>query len=217
MTTATVRTPATLQEPIAERGRACRFAAGEVVFHEGEPTNGCYIVVSGQLKVYAASEHGREMVFGILEPGELVGELSLDGSPRSASVRAVTEVECLLYKNSVIRELMRLRPEFADYVVAKLINRARHCTRQTRSIALEDVPERVVGLLEASAISRDGVRHIPSVLTQQEIADRIGASREMVHRVIGNLVRSGYIEKDAKHRMRLCTRDLTDPVRQHRW
>lgn len=180
-----------------------------MLFHEGDATNGCYIVVSGQLKVYAASAHGREMVFGILESGELVGELSLDGSPRSASVRAVTEVECLLFRNSAIRELMRLRPEFGDYVVAKLISRARHCTRQTRSIALEDVPERVVGLLEASAVDRDGVRHIPNVLTQQEIADRIGASREMVHRVIGNLVRSGYLEKDARHRMRL-TRHKTE-------
>jgi CRP/FNR family cyclic AMP-dependent transcriptional regulator len=192
-----------MHEPIAERGRRFRFAAGDILFHEGDATNGCYILVTGQLKVYAASEHGREMVFAILEPGELVGELSLDGSPRSASVRAVTDVECVLFKNSAIRELMRVRPEFADYVVAKLVSRARHCTRQTRSIALEDVPERVVGLLEAAAVTRDGVRHIPSVLTQQEIADRIGASREMVHRVIGNLVRNGYLAKDSRHRMKI--------------
>jgi len=109
----------------------------------------------------------------------------------------------LLFRNSVVRELMRLRPEFADHVMARLIARARDATRQVRSIALEDVPERVVGLLESVAVMRGGIRHIPPVLTQQEIADRIGASREMVHRVIGQLVRAGYLHKDARHRMTL--------------
>lgn len=190
-----------LQLHLRQTNENRRFAADEVLFREGEPCDGLYLLLSGKLKVYSAGTGGRELVYEVVGPGALLGELSLDGGPRSASVKALTEATCLVVKPSVVRELIRRHPELADLMIAFLIARARHSTRLTRSIALEGVPERVVALLESLAYPVDGIRRIPSELTQQEIADRIGASREMVHKVIGQLMRNGYLHRDEKRRM----------------
>ena len=178
-----------------------RFVADEVLFREGEPCDGLYVLLTGKLKVYSAGAGGRELVYEVVGPGALLGELSLDGGPRSASVKALTDATCLVAKPGVVRELMRRDPELADLMIAFLIARARHSTRLTRSIALDGVPERVVALLESVAYPVGEIRRIPSELTQQEIADRIGASREMVHKVIGALIRNGYLHRDEKRRM----------------
>ena len=177
------------------------FSQEQIVFREGDACDGLYIVLAGKLKIYSATGNGRELVYDVVGPGELLGELSLDGGPRSASVKAVTPATCRVLKLSVVRVLMRTRPEFADHIMAKLISRARHSTRLTRSIALDGVMERVAALLEAHATPDGDIRRIPSELTQQEIADRIGASREMVHKVLGELVRDGYLQRDEKRRM----------------
>ena len=181
--------------------RKRKFRAGEVLFHEGDDSDGLYVLLSGQLKVYAANPNGREILYSLLAPGEILGELSLDGGTRSATVKAVTDGECLMLKTSTARDLIRSNPAFADYILSKLIARARHSTERLRSIALDGVPERVIALLEATAIVDGDLRRVPCTLTQQEIADRIGASREMVHKVLGELLRAGYIQKDARHRM----------------
>ena len=177
------------------------FSQEQIVFREGDACDGLYIVLAGKLKIYSATGNGRELVYDVVGPGELLGELSLDGGPRSASVKTVTPATCRVLKLSVVRVLMRTRPEFADHIMAKLISRARHSTRLTRSIALDGVLERVAALLEAHATPDGDIRRIPSELTQQEIADRIGASREMVHKVLGELVRDGYLQRDEKRRM----------------
>ena len=178
-----------------------RFRQDELVFREGDASDGLYFVVSGRLKVYSATGNGRELVYDVVGPGELLGELSLDGGPRSASVKAITPTTCRLLKLSQVRTLMRTHAEFADHVMGKIIARARHSTRLTRSIALDGVTERVAALLEAHATPDGHIRRIPSELTQQEIADRIGASREMVHKVVGELIRDGYLQRDEKRRM----------------
>ena len=178
-----------------------RFSQEQVVFREGDACDGLYVVLSGRLKIYSATGNGRELVYDVAGPGDLLGELCLDGGPQSVSVKAVTSATCLVLKLSLVRTLMRTRPEFADHIMGKLISRARHSTRLTRSIALDGVMERVAALLEAHATPDGDIRRIPSELTQQEIADRIGASREMVHKVLGELVRDGYLLRDDKRRM----------------
>ncbi len=113
--------------------------------------------------------------------------------------------------SSIARELMLTRPEFAAHVFAKLASRARHSTRMARSLALDGVPERVVALLETSAVHDGCVLRVPGELTQKEIAHRIGASREMVHKVIGKLTRGGFIHRDAGHRMTIL-KPLSDAL-----
>ncbi len=193
--------PPPLREPVPGKSRRQRYRTDEILFHEGDRSDGLYLLLSGRLKVYATSGDGDEVVYNVLEPGELLGEIALFGGTRSAAVRAITHAECLVVKNSVAHELMRTRPEFAAHVIAKLVSRARHSTRMARSMALDDVPERVVALLETSAIHDGPALRVPDELTQKEIAQRIGASREMVHKVIRKLVLREFIHKDKKHRM----------------
>lgn len=188
---------------LSEHGQLERYAANDVLFHEGDASTGLYLLLSGRLKVHATAADGREVTYNLLEPGELVGELSMDGSARTASVRALTDVTCILVDNRTARTLLRTQPDLAEHVLSLAALRARRSTHMTRSMALESTRDRVLGLLERHAIADGDVWRVPTELTQQEIANRIGASRETVNRAIGALVREGIVRKDAGQRMSL--------------
>lgn len=176
---------------------------GEVLFCEGDASDAMYLLLSGALKVYSCNDSGREVVYNVLAPGELIGEMLLDGGPRSASVKALEASECLMVEGGDVRGLLRAHPEFAEVLVLKLISRLRNATRTIRSMALEGVYERVVALLEQVAVGVGGQRTVPRSFTQIEIARRVGASREMVNQVLRDLVKGGFIHKDRSHRVTL--------------
>lgn len=191
----------TLQAELLTHGTIRRYTAGDILFREGDESDSLLVLVAGQLKVYSIGSNGREVVYNVLEPGEMLGEMLLDGGPRSASVRAITDTECSMLDAAAVSSLLREAPDFAEYLVLKLIGRVRQLTRKTRSLALHGVYERVVMLLEEQAVPDGDVRRVPRILTQQEIANRIGASREMVSGVLRDLIRGGFIHKDSAHRM----------------
>ena len=195
--------PVSVLEAASRHGVSRHFAAGEVLFHEGDASDAMYLLLSGQLKVFARNASGREVVYNVLEPGELLGEMLLDGGPRSASVEALVASECLMVEAGHVHEMLQENADFAERLVLKLILRMRQATRALRGMALEGVYERVVSLLEQVAVSNGGERCIPRELTQLEIARRVGASREMVNVVLRDLVRGGHIRKDRGHRMTL--------------
>lgn len=188
---------------LSSDGDTRRFSTGEVLFQEGDTSDALYVLLKGQLKVYSRKGNEREVVYNILEAGEILGELFLDGGARSASVKAMTESECLIVDGERIRELMRTHPQFAECLVIKLISRLRRTTHKIRSLTLDRVYDRVVALLDGTAIQEDGMRRIPPHLTQQEIANQVGATREMVNHVLRDLIRGGFIHKDERHRMTL--------------
>lgn len=192
------RIPQHLLEQLLAAGDSRRYAVGEILFHQGDASDALYVLLSGRLRVYSGNANGREVVYNVLEPGDTLGELLLDGGTRSASVQAVTESECLLIRGDTLRTLIRRYPELAERLMLRLIARLRHATRTIHSLALEGVFERVTALLEESA---DGeTRRVPAQLTQQEIANRIGATREMVNHVMQRLRREGYIQRDPQRR-----------------
>ena len=178
-------------------GETRDFEADDVLFHEGEASSHLYILLSGELQVFA-SKNGRELVYSTLHPREYFGELSLDGNPRSASVRAVAPSRCLVIPGDTARTLVRTRPEFAGHLVDKLIHLLRRSTHTLKRMALDDVYERIVALIDEEAVLDGGVLHLPRALTQQEIAKRIGASREMVNHVLRELKRGGFVAKVPK-------------------
>ena len=195
------RLPREVLDHIARDAEPRHYGDGDILFREGDPSDCMYVLLKGQLKVYSRNTTGREMVFNVLGPGDIVGELFLDGGMRSASVKAVGEVECRMVDGEAIQSLLRSEPDFAEALVKLLIARLRAVTRKARSLALDGVYERTVALLEESATtSPEGLR-VPPEFTQQEIANRIGASREMVNHVLRDLVRGGLIVKDSRHRM----------------
>lgn len=195
--------PQALLAALAGDGRVRTLAAGEVLFHEGDASDAMYLLLSGRLKVYACNHGGREVVFNVVEPGQLLGEMLLDGGHRSASVQALEASACLVVDSGNVHGLLHAHPEFAEVLVLGLIARLRHATRTIRGMALEGVYERVVALLQDVAVGDEGQRQVPRALTQIEIARRIGASREMVNQVLRDLVRGGFIHKDRAHRMTL--------------
>lgn len=197
------RLPEGLLQQLAARGDVCRFQSGQVLITEGNVADSLYVLISGQLKVFSRDDSDREVVFNVLHPGEILGEMLLDSGRRSASVKAIVDSECLIINGERIRELMRLHPDFAETLVLRLIARLRSATRTIRSLAFNDVHERVVVLLEEVAVLDGDVRQIPRLYTQAEIANRVGATREMVNHIIRDLRRGGYIHKDARHQMTL--------------
>lgn len=193
--------PVHLLEELLRQGTIFRYPAGGILFREDDKPDHVFVLLSGQLMVYSIGNNDQEIVYNVLQPGEILGEMMLDGGLRSASVKALTDAECCVITGEVAIGLLRNTPDFAEYLVHKLIWRVRHLTRQNRSLALNDVYERVAALLEEQAIPDGDTRRIPRVLTQQEIASRIGASREMVGKILRNLIHGGFIAKDADRRM----------------
>lgn len=185
---------------LSTRGDLQAFARGDEIICEGEQSDALYILLAGQVKVYTRDERGRELVYNMLQPGEFFGEMFLDGGPRSASAKAATDVQCVVVGPAEFRAFMKDYPEFAESLVLKLIARVRHSTEQIRSLALSGVYERTVKLLERLSLEVDGQRVLPASVTQQEIADRVGATREMVNHIFRNLARGGFIGRDELRR-----------------
>ncbi|MEO8302971.1 MAG: Crp/Fnr family transcriptional regulator [Betaproteobacteria bacterium] len=170
-----------------------RFPKNAVLINEGEQGDSLFIVLSGRLKVYASNEAGKEIVIDFHGPGECVGEMSLDGEPRSASVVTTEPTTCAIVGRVQFREFVREHPDFAMYLIGKLIQRARRATENVKSLALSDVYGRVSRLLDQLARDVDGARVVSEKLTQQQIADRVGASRDMISRLMKDLVAGGYL------------------------
>src|SRR5437764_4027643 len=184
--------PETLRE-IAATGVVRAYPKNTIIINEGETADSLFIVLSGRMKVYASNAAGREVVIAFHGPGEYVGEMSLDGSPRSASVMTVEPTTCAVVSRAHFREFLLAHPDFALHLIEMLIRRVRHTTESVKSLALSDVYGRLVRLLTSLAVERDGKLVVPEKLTQQDIAERVAASRDMISRLMKDLVGGGYL------------------------
>ena len=142
--------PETLRA-IAATGVIRTFPRNTVLINEGDVGDALYIVLSGRVKVYASNEAGREFVIDFHGPGEYVGEMSLDGAPRSASVITVEPTTCAVVNRAQFRDFILAHPDFALHLIERLIHRVRVTTDNLKSLALSDVYGRLVRLLNALA------------------------------------------------------------------
>ena len=189
--------PETLKD-LASSSIARRFPKNSVLIHEGEQGDSLFIVLSGRLKVYASNSAGKEIVIDFHGPGECVGEMSLDGSPRSASVMTTEPTTCAIVSRTQFRDFLHEHPDFALYLIGKLIQRARRATESVKSLALSDVYGRLVRLLTELARDVDGRLVVAEKLTQQQIAERVGSSRDMITRLMKDLVAGGYLSVEER-------------------
>jgi CRP/FNR family cyclic AMP-dependent transcriptional regulator len=185
-------TPETLRA-IAATGVVRSYPKNAILINEGDIGDSLYIVLAGRVKVYSSNPAGREVVIAFHGPGEYLGEMSLDGSPRSASVLTLEPTTCALVTRASFREFILAHPDFALHLIEKLIQRVRLTTENVKSLALSDVYGRLVKLLLALAVEQDGQLIVPEKLTQQDIAERVGASRDMISRLLKDLVAGGYL------------------------
>lgn len=183
---------------LAQSGTVRRFAKKTRFISEGEEGTSIYIVLSGQVKAFSSDGDGKEFVFSTCGPGAILGEMALDGQPRSASVEALTDVECAIVRIDALRELIVRDPDFTMTLIRTLIQRSRNTTDFARRLALESAYERLVGLLHGLAVEHEGQRIVPEPLSQQDIAHRIGTSRDMVSKLFKELRKGDYLSYEKK-------------------
>jgi len=178
---------------IATSGVVRTFARNTVLINEGDVGDALYVILSGRVKVYSSNEAGREFVIDFHGAGEYVGEMTLDGEARSASVMTVEPTTCAVIIRAQFRDFILAHPDFAMHLIDRLIHRLRVTTGNLKSLALSDVYGRFVRLLNTLSQDVDGKSIVPEKLTQQDIADRIGASRDMIGKLMKDLVAGGYL------------------------
>jgi len=180
-----------------------RLGRGDVLFREGDTGDRVYVVIDGKVKLGRTSSDGRENLLAILGPGQMFGELSLfDPGPRSATVTAVTDTELLSLANEDMLTWLTGRPEVARGLLLQLGQRLRRSNDTLADLVFSDVPGRVAkALLDLSTRfgvpSEEGVRVVHD-LTQEELAQLVGASRETVNKALADFAGRGWLRLEQR-------------------
>ncbi len=185
-------------QAIAKKAVFKTYDKNAIVVTEGEFTKSLYVIISGRIKVYLNDENGKELVLDGKGPGEYFGEMVLDEGPRSASVVATEPSTFAVISTTEFKSVLLKHPEIALIVIKNLIRMARGLDENVRSLAMLDVYGRVSRMLLDLAIERGGKLVIPEKLTQQEMANRVGTSREVINRILRDLTAGGYIRVEEK-------------------
>lgn len=186
------------------------YEKGEIIVKQGDVADSFYILAAGQVKVYISNNEDKEVIVGTLSAGEFFGEISLfDQEPRSASVAALERcyVQQLSYKS--LQKVLDRSPQIAKKMMQGMSNRLRHADRQISTLALMNISGRVSRALLELAIVSNGQKIVGQPFTQKNLADMIGASREMVNRTLRALNEAGYIEIHRKS-ITILNDDLPD-------
>lgn len=175
------------------------FPRGTIILTEGDMGDSLYAIVRGRVKVFIGDEDGREITLKILTVGDFFGEMSLiDKQPRSASVTTLENTTLKVLSQHAFQECLKRAPSIATTVMTALAKRLRDADRKISNLALMDVYGRVANTLLDLAIQSEGKLVVGEKLSQQDIANMVGASREMVNRILKDLSERGYISIESK-------------------
>jgi CRP/FNR family transcriptional regulator, cyclic AMP receptor protein len=158
-----------------------------------------YIIHSGELRVVVAGDGGRQVELNTLGAGEFFGELMLSGALRAASVEVTVRARLTRVPRAEVEQVLSARPDLALQMIHRLVQRVRTLTYTVGRLASVDVYGRLVGLFEALAVDDGGRRVVRGPMSQARIAERLGASKAMVNRLLKDLARGGYIEVTGGH------------------
>lgn len=195
---------AALAEAVSER----RYERGQIIFLEGEPCAGLHLVAAGEVKIFKLSTQGREQVLHRVGPGETFNDVAaLDGGPNPASAAALTQADVFVICRSDIQRLSQLYPALAWALIESVARRTRHLVDMVEDLALRSVKERLARLLlaEAAHTQAAGTINRSQMVTQAEMAARLGTVREMIGRALRNLADAGLIQFD-RHRIVIVDR-----------
>jgi CRP/FNR family transcriptional regulator, cyclic AMP receptor protein len=169
---------------LARLGETRTWEAGSTVVTEGDVADCLYIIHSGALRAVVAGDGSRPVELNTLGPGEVFGELMLSGERRVATVEVTERAQLTRVTRAEVERALASRPDLAFHLVQRLVQRVRTLTQTVSRLASVD----------ALAVEQQGRRVVPGPLSQARIAERLGASRAMVNRLLQDLVRGGYIE-----------------------
>ncbi len=176
---------------------------GEVLFEEGDPGNRLYIITEGKVKLGHTSSDGRENLLAVLGPGEIIGELTLfDPGPRSTTATAVSPVTLLHLDHADLVVILDTNPTMSKHMLRALARRLRRTNESLADLVFSDVPGRVakalLDLADRFGSSTDEGVHVPHDLTQEELAQLVGASRETVNKSLADFVSRGWIQLEGR-------------------
>ena len=184
-------------EQLARMAVMRKFPRHRTIVHAGDSTDSLFVIVRGSVKVLSRDTEGREVILTFLGEGECFGEMGLiDGSPRSADVVAFDACELLEISRTDFARALSENADLCLNIMKSLVMRLRQANWKIESLALMDVYGRVAKLLLDLSEEVDGIRVIRRKLSKQDMAKMVGASREMVTRVMKDLETSGYIRVD---------------------
>lgn len=188
---------------LAARTSHTSLRRGEVLFEEGDPGDRLFIITEGKIKLGHSSDDGRESLLAILGPGEIIGELTLfDPGPRSTTATAVSSASLLSLDHADLMSVLDTSPEVAKHMLRALAQRLRRTNESLSDLVFSDVPGRVAkSLLDLAdrfgTVTDNGV-HVPHDLTQEELAQLVGASRETVNKSLADFVSRGWIRLEGR-------------------
>jgi CRP/FNR family cyclic AMP-dependent transcriptional regulator len=186
-----------------------RYARGQVIFTEGEPCAGFHVVARGEVRIYKLSPQGREQVLQQAGPGNTYNEVAVwDGGPNPASAMAATDAVIWIIPRERMHRLALARPELAWALLESIAQRTRHLVQVVEDLALRSVKSRVARLLltEAERSADEDELRRDQMITQAEMAARLGTVREMIGRALRDLADVGLIEFD-RHRIVILDRE----------
>ncbi|HSA49169.1 Crp/Fnr family transcriptional regulator [Yinghuangia sp. ASG 101] len=176
---------------------------GDSLFHEGDPGDRLYVVIEGKIKLHRSSNDGRENMLAVLGPSEMFGELSLfDPGPRTATATALTDVRLLGLGHQDLQPWLNGRPKVALSLLRAIARRLRRTNESLADLVFSDVPGRVAkALLDLSrrfgVPAEEGI-HVAHDLTQEELAQLVGASRETVNKALADFASRGWLRLEAR-------------------
>jgi CRP/FNR family cyclic AMP-dependent transcriptional regulator len=183
---------------LAEHDRVTTYQKGELLMREGEHGETLVISLSGRVKVFSSNNEGKELILDTRGAGETLGEMTLDAGLRSASVAALEETTCSVVTHDEMRRYIVANPEFALQLILHLIGRTRGAVESLKRMALLNVHDRLTNLLTSLTPKQQGIGYITEKLSQQQLAERVGASRDMVSRILHKLANEGYVAIQSK-------------------
>jgi len=181
---------------LAEQSREVQFKKNAVLMTEGDTGETMYVIQSGLVKVFVSDDQGKELVLYEQGPGSVIGDIALlDDEPRSASVSTLENTTALMIAKPSFIKCITDSPEMALGIIRSLTQRLRDATEGSRSLALDNVYRRLADKLQELSIESDsGQRSIEKKYSHQDLGNMIGASREMVGKVMAELVKGEYVE-----------------------
>lgn len=179
---------------LAKLGKTERYPRKCLIVREGAIGTSLFILLEGRIRIFMNGDDERRFVIGTYGPGTMFGEVALDGGPRTASVEAISDVACSVVQYADLKAHLEKNPQFAMVLLNELIARSRATSRRMKGLALSSVYQRFRALVETEATIQQGERVLGPDWPQQEIANRLGSSRDMVTRIFRELTKGGYIQ-----------------------
>lgn len=173
-----------------------RFKRSEMIVEQGKKSDALYIILTGRARVMSTDGRGREVILATLQPGDYIGEMSLiDDEPHSATVRTELQTDVLMLGREAFSRCLPENSSMSYNIMLGLVRRLRHADRKIESLALMDVYGRVArSLLEFAKDDGEGKLVIRDKISRQDLAKMVGASREMVSRVMKDLEERGFVQ-----------------------